>query len=312
MNAPSTNRPILSAVFSEQGGGDRAPLLEALKDVVRQDPNIQVTVEPSKNLVVVAGMSVAHLVELRGHLLNEYGLRVTISNFKVLCVETIRKKAEAEGKYIRQTGGSGNYGHCWLRIEPNEAGNGYEFINVIKGGVVPKEYIAPIDQGVQDALEFGILGGFPMVDVKVTLFDGSHHEVDSNEMAFRFAGSIAFKEAARRASPVLLEPVMAVKVTVPEEHMGTIIDDINSRHGRIEGMAHQAGSQVIKAIMPLSELIAPSCSRRIRESPMEFAGYMEVQRGGFDGTNPGVPAILPKRPNHGRGSVAVRPEFEAE
>ena len=169
--------------------------------------------------------------------------------------ETIRKAAEAEGKYIRQTGGSGNYGHCWLRVEPNAPGEGYEFINEIKGGVVPKEYIKPIDQGVQGAMELGILAGFPMVDVKVTLFDGSYHEVDSNEMAFKFAGSIAFKEAARKAHPVLLEPVMAVEVTVPEEFMGVIIGDINSRRGRIEGMEHAGGSQVIKAMVPVAELL---------------------------------------------------------
>ncbi len=153
-------------------------------------------------------------------------------------------QAEAEGKYIRQTGGSGNYGHCKLRIEPNTPGAGYEFINAIKCGSVPKEYIKPIDQGVQGAIELGILAGYPLVDIKVTLYDGSYHEVDSNEMAFKFAGSIAFKEAARKASPVLLEPVMAVEVTVPEEHMGAIIGDINSRRGRIEGMEHVGGSQV--------------------------------------------------------------------
>jgi elongation factor G len=198
-------------------------------------------------------------------------------------------------------------------VEPNAPGKGYEFINDIKGGVVPLEYIEPIDQGVQGALELGILAGFPIVDVKVTLYDGSYHEVDSNEMAFKFAGSIAFKEAARRASPVLLEPVMAVEVTVPEEQMGTIIGDINSRRGRIEGMEHLAGSQVIKAIVPLSELLSSRSRRGLAEYPMEFAGYVEVPHtGGFDGVDPGVPAILPKVPNRGPGSVAARLESETE
>jgi elongation factor G len=257
-------------------------------------------------------MSFAHLTEITECLHREYGLQVEITNLKVLFVETIRRKAEAEGKYIRQTGGSGNYGHCWLRIEPNEPGKGHEFVNDVEGGAVPKEYIKPIDQGVQGALELGILAGFPMVDVKVTLFDGSYHEVDSNEMAFKFAGSIAFKEAARKASPVLLEPVMAVEVTVPEEHMGTIIGDINSRRGRIEGMEHLAGSQVIKAIVPLSGLLA-SRPGWLLECPMVFAGYQEVpRRGGFDGTKPGVPVVLPKRPSQGSGSLAVRPEFETD
>jgi elongation factor G len=202
---------------------------------------------------------------------------------KVAFRETIRKKAEAEGKYIRQTGGSGNYGHCKLRIEPNEPGKGYEFINEIKSGSVPREYIKPIDQGVQGAIELGILAGYPMVDIKVTLYDGSYHEVDSNEMAFKIAGSIAFKEAARKASPVLLEPVMAVEVTVPEEFMGVIIGDINSRRGRIEGMEHIGGSQVIKAIVPLKEMfgyvndIRSSTQGRASYS-MQFARYEEAPR----------------------------------
>jgi elongation factor G len=197
--------------------------------------------------------------------------------------ETIRKPAEAEGKYIRQTGGSGNYGHAKIKIEPNEVGKGYEFSNDIKGGTIPKEYIKPIDQGIQEALEGGILAGYPMVDIKVSLYDGSYHDVDSNEMAFKIAGSMAFKEAARKASPVLLEPVMAVEVTVPEEHMGTIIGDINSRRGRIEGMEHLGGSQVIKAIVPLKEMfgyvndIRSSTQGRASYS-MQFAHYEEAPR----------------------------------
>ena len=191
--------------------------------------------------------------------------------------------SRSRGQYIRQTGGSGNYGHCWLRVEPNEPGKGYEFINEIKGGVVPKEYIKPIDMGVRGAMEGGILAGFPMVDVKVALFDGSYHEVDSNENAFKIAGSVAFKEAAHKAKPVLLEPVMAVEVTVPEEFMGVIIGDINSRRGRIEGMEHAAGSQVIKAMVPLKEMfgyvneIRSSTQGRASYS-MQFARYEEAPR----------------------------------
>jgi elongation factor G len=203
----------------------------------------------------------------------EHKVEANVGEPKVAFRETIRKMAEAEGKYIRQTGGSGNYGHCKLRVEPNEPGKGYEFINGIKGGTIPKEYIKPIDQGVQGAIELGILAGYPLVDIKVTLFDGSYHEV----------GSIAFKEAARKASPVLLEPVMAVEVTVPEEHMGTIIGDINSRRGRIEGMEHVGGSQLIKAIVPLKEMfgyvndIRSSTQGRASYS-MQFARYEEAPR----------------------------------
>ena len=312
MSEPIKNRPILSAVFSARANSNGKSLLEALSEIAMQDSTIEIDVNQLEDRVVVATINATRLSEIGNHLLNEYSLLVNISDLKVIYLETIRKKAEAEGKYIRQTGGSGNYGHCKLRVEPNEPGKGYEFINEIKSGSVPKEYIKPIDQGVQGALELGILAGFPIVDVKVTLYDGSYHEVDSNEMAFKFAGSIAFKEAARKASPVLLEPVMAVEVTVPEEHMGTIIGDINSRRGRIEGMEHAAGSQVIKAIVPLSELLG-SRSDGFAQYSMKFVRYEEVpSRGGFDGTEPGVRAILPKSPNRGRGSIAARLESETE
>jgi elongation factor G len=213
----------------------------------------------------------------------EYKVEANVGEPKVAFRETIRKKADAEGKYIRQTGGSGHYGHCRLRIEPNQPGKGYEFISEIKSGSVPKEFIKPIDQGVQGAIELGILAGYPIVDVKVTLYDGSYHEVDSDEMAFKIAGSMAFKEAARKASPVLLEPVMAVEVTVPEEHMGTIIGDINSRRGRIEHVDRIGGSQVIKAIVPLKEMfgyvndIRSSTQGRASYS-MQFARYEEAPR----------------------------------
>jgi elongation factor G len=168
--------------------------------------------------------------------------------------ETIRKASQAEGKFIRQTGGRGQYGHVKIRVEPNEPGKGFEFINEIVGGVVPKEYIKPVHQGIEEALEGGVLAGYPVVDVKATLYDGSYHEVDSSEMAFKIAGSMAFKEAARRGTPVLLEPVMAVEVVAPEDFAGTVMGDLSSRRGRIEGMEHRAGSQVIKAIVPLAEM----------------------------------------------------------
>ncbi len=279
--------------------------------IAREGPGVSIDAEP-EGAYILSGNSVSYLESIGDRIRGEYHCAINVSPIKVVFLETIRKQTEAEGKYIRQTGGSGNYGHCWLRIEPNEPGKGYEFINEIKGGVVPKEYIKPIDQGIQGALELGIRAGFPVVDVKAILFDGSYHEVDSNEMAFKFAGSIAFKEAARKASPVVLEPVMAVEVTVPEEQMGTTIGDINSHRGRIEGMERVAGSQLIKAIVPLSEMLG-SRSRWLAEFPMQFAGYEEVPHwGGFDGTEPGVPATLPKVPKQGRGSVAARLESETE
>jgi elongation factor G len=274
---------VISVAIEPKTKADQEKMGIALSRLADEDPTFKVRTDEDSGQTIISGMGELHLEILVDRMRREHKVEANVGEPKVAFRETIRKKAEAEGKYIRQTGGSGNYGHCWLRVEPNEPGKGYEFINDIKGGVVPKEYIKPIDQGIQGALELGILAGFPIVDVKVTLFDGSYHDVDSNEMAFKFAGSIAFKEAAKKASPVLLEPVMAVEVTVPEEHMGTIIGDINSRRGRIEGMEHLAGSQVIKAIVPLKEMFGyvndiRSSTQGRASYTMQFARYEEAPR----------------------------------
>jgi len=195
---------------------DDERLRAALAVIAVEGPGVSIKAEPESAYTLSADRQ-SHLESICERLRSEYNCAINASPIKPVLLETIRTQTEAEGKYIRQTGGSGNYGHCKLRIEPNEPGKGYEFVNDIKDDVVPKEYIKPIDQGVQGTLELGILAGFPIVDVKVTLYDGSYHEFDSNEMAFKFAGSIAFKEAARKAHPVLLEPVMAVEIEVPEE-----------------------------------------------------------------------------------------------
>jgi elongation factor G len=274
---------VISVAIEPKTKADQEKMGIALSKLADEDPTFKVRTDEDSGQTIISGMGELHLEILVDRLKREHKVEANVGEPKVAFRETIRKAAEAEGKYIRQTGGSGNYGHCWLRVEPNGAGKGYEFVNDIKGGVVPREYIKPIDQGVQGALELGILAGFPMVDIKVTLFDGSYHEVDSNEMAFKFAGSIAFKEAARKASPVLLEPVMAVEVTVPDEFMGVIIGDINSRRGRIEHVEHAAGSQVIKAIVPLKEMfgyvndIRSSTQGRASYS-MQFARYEEAPR----------------------------------
>jgi elongation factor G len=274
---------VISVAIEPKTKADQEKMGIALSRLADEDPTFKVRTDEDSGQTIISGMGELHLEILVDRMRREHKVEANVGEPKVAFRETIRKAAEAEGKYIRQTGGSGNYGHCWLRVEPNEAGKGYEFVNEIKGGVVPREYIKPIDQGVQGAMELGILAGYPLVDIKVTVIDGSYHEVDSNEMAFKFAGSIAFKEAARKASPVLLEPVMAVEVTVPEEFMGTIIGDINSRRGRIEGMEHAAGSQVIKAIVPLKEMfgyvndIRSSTQGRASYS-MQFARYEEAPR----------------------------------
>ena len=274
---------VISVAIEPKTKADQEKMGVALSRLADEDPTFKVRTDEESGQTIISGMGELHLEILVDRMKREHKVEANVGEPKVAFRETIRKSAEAEGKYIRQTGGSGNYGHCKLRIEPNTPGAGYEFINAIKSGSVPKEYIKPIDQGVQGAIELGILAGYPLVDIKVTLFDGSYHEVDSNEMAFKFAGSIAFKEAARKASPVLLEPVMAVEVTVPEEHMGVIIGDINSRRGRIEGMEHVGGSQLIKAIVPLKEMfgyvndIRSSTQGRASYS-MQFARYEEAPR----------------------------------
>jgi len=274
---------VISVAIEPKTKADQEKMGIALSRLADEDPTFKVRTDEESGQTIISGMGELHLEILVDRMKREHKVEANVGEPKVAFRETIRKSAEAEGKYIRQTGGSGNYGHCKLRIEPNEPGAGYEFINAIKSGAVPKEYIKPIDQGVQGAIELGILAGYPLVDIKVTLYDGSYHDVDSNEMAFKFAGSIAFKEAARKASPVLLEPVMAVEVTVPQEYMGVIIGDINSRRGRIEGMEHVAGSQVIKAIVPLKEMfgyvneIRSSTQGRASYS-MQFARYEEAPR----------------------------------
>ena len=274
---------VISVAIEPKTKADQEKMGVALSRLADEDPTFKVRTDDESGQTIISGMGELHLEILVDRMKREHKVEANVGEPKVAFRETIRKSAEAEGKYIKQPGGSGNYGHCKLRIEPNTPGAGYEFVNAIKSGSVPKEYIKPIDQGVQGAIELGILAGYPLVDIKVTLYDGSYHEVDSNEMAFKFAGSIAFKEAARKASPVLLEPVMAVEVTVPEEHMGVIIGDINSRRGRIEGMEHVGGSQLIKAIVPLKEMfgyvneIRSSTQGRASYS-MQFARYEEAPR----------------------------------
>ena len=283
--------------INEEG---RAALQRQLNTLIQAYPTFKIKVNAYGNGLLVSGEDELELMEFREKITPQY--EANIGKLKVSYKESIRRQAEADGKYIRQAGGSGNYGHCKLRVEP---GAGYEFINDIKGGVVPEEYVKHIDQGMQAALELGILAGYPVVDVKVTLFDGSYHEVDSNEMAFKIAGSIALKEAARKALPVLLEPVMAVEVTVPEEFMGIIIGDINSRRGQIEGMEHTTGTQVIRATIPLAEMLSSSEHGRPRY-PMHFAGYQPAPppHGQF-GDDAGAHVRKPTTPKTGAGSAAA-------
>src|SRR5438094_5023387 len=275
--------PVISVAVEPKTKADQEKMGMALGRLAQEDPTFKVHTDPDSGQTIISGMGELHLEIIVDRMMREYKVEANVGKPQVAYRETIRKKSEAEGKYIRQTGGRGQYGHTKIRIEPNEPGKGYEFINDIVGGSIPKEFIKPVDQGIREAMEGGVLAGYEMVDIKVTLYDGSYHDVDSNEMAFKIAGSMAFKEAARRASPVLLEPVMSVEVVAPEDYAGTIMGDLSSRRGRIEGMEHRAGSQVIKAIVPLAEMFGYATHMRSStqgraEYAMHFARYEEAPR----------------------------------
>ncbi len=275
--------PVIAVAVEPKTKGDQEKMGIALGKLAQEDPTFKVNTDPDSGQTIIAGMGELHLEILVDRMMREFNVQANVGKPQVAYRETIRKQSQAEGKYIRQTGGSGQYGHVRIRLEPNEAGKGYEFVNEVVGGVIPKEFIKPVDQGIKEAMEGGVLAGYEMVDVKATLYDGSYHDVDSNEMAFKIAGSMAFKEAARKASPVLLEPVMSVEVVVPEEYMGTIIGDLSSRRGRIEGIEHRAGSQVIKAMVPLAEMFGYATNMRSNTQgratfSMHFSRYEEAPR----------------------------------
>ena len=275
--------PVIHVAVEPKTKADQEKMGMALSRLAQEDPTFKVHTDPDSGQTIISGMGELHLEIIIDRMMREYKVEANVGKPQVAYRETIRKHAEAEGKYIRQTGGRGQYGHAKIKLDPQPPGTGYEFVNEIIGGSVPKEYIKPIDQGIQEALEGGVLAGYPVVDVKVTLYDGSYHDVDSNEMAFKIAGSMAFKEAARKASPVLLEPVMAVEVVTPEDYAGAIMGDLSSRRGRIEGMEHRAGSQVIKSIVPLAEMFGYATHMRSStqgraEYSMHFARYEEVPR----------------------------------
>ena len=248
-------KPIITITVDPETRQDQEKMGIALAKLEQEDPTFHIRTEPALGMFIISGMSELHLEKIIERLKEKYEVRLAIGEPKVVYLETIRANGEAEGKYIRQMGPKGNYGHVKIRIVPNEYGKGYEFSNDTRNGSVSAEYIPAIDQGFKDAMQSGVLAGYEMVDIKVSLFDGSYHEIDSNEMSFKIAASMAFKEAARKAKPVLLEPVMDVEVTISEEYIGAIIGDLNSRRGRIEGMEMIGRMQYIKATVPLSTML---------------------------------------------------------
>jgi len=275
--------PVIQVSIEPKTKVDQEKMGIALSRLAQEDPTFKVKTDPETNQTIIAGMGELHLEIIVDRMMREFKVEANVGKPMVAYRETIRKRVESEGKFVRQSGGRGQYGHVKMYVEPNEQGKGYEFVNDTKGGSIPKEYIKPVDQGIQEALQSGVLAGYPVVDVKVTIFDGSYHEVDSNEMAFKIAGSMGFKAGCEKASPVLLEPIMAVEVVVPEDYMGDVIGNLNSRRGRIENMEDRAGVKVVTAKVPLAEMFAYSTSLRGMTQgrgnySMQFSNYDEAPR----------------------------------
>ncbi len=275
--------PVISVAVEPSTKNDQEKMGIALQKLAEEDPTFRVHTDQETGQTIISGMGELHLQIIVDRMLREFKVDCKVGEPQVAYRETIRKAVEAEGKFVRQSGGHGQYGHCWLKLEPREPGEGFEFENKVVGGVVPKEYIKPIEEGVKQAMEGGVVAGYPMVDIKVTVYDGSYHEVDSSEAAFKIAGSMAFKNGAEKANPVLLEPYVKVEVVVPEEYMGDVIGDLNSRRGRIDGMEARNGSQVINGFVPLSEMFGYSTDLRSRTQgrgnySMEVSYYDEVPK----------------------------------
>jgi elongation factor G len=246
--------PVISIAIEPKTKADQEKLGISLSKLASEDPSFRVRTDEETGQTIISGMGELHLEIIVDRLMREFKVEANVGKPQVAYRETITKKVKVEGKFVRQSGGRGQYGHVWLEVEPQEPGKGYEFVDAIKGGVVPREYIPAVDKGIQEAMNTGVLAGFPVVDFKVSLIDGSYHEVDSSEMAFKIAGSMGFKEGCHKASPVLLEPIMSVEVVVPEEYMGDVIGDLNSRRGRIMGMEGRSGAQVVTAMVPLAQM----------------------------------------------------------
>ena len=275
--------PVIRVAIEPKTKAGQEKMGIALAKLAEEDPTFKTYTDEETGQTIIAGMGELHLEIIVDRLLREFKVEANVGKPQVAYKETIRRKADVETKYARQSGGKGQYGHVKITLEPNEPGAGYEFVNAVVGGAIPKEYIEPVNQGIQGAMQNGILAGYPVVDCKVTLYDGSYHEVDSSEMAFKIAGSMAFKEAMKKADPVLMEPIMQVDVMVPEEYMGDVIGDLNSRRGQIQGMEPRGGVQAISAGVPLSEMFGYATALRSRtqgrgQYTMQPSHYTEVPK----------------------------------
>jgi elongation factor G len=273
--------PVISVAVEPRTKVDQEKMGLALQRLAKEDPSFRVHTDPESGQTIISGMGELHLEIIVDRMKREFKVEANVGKPQVAYRETIRGTVESEGKFVRQSGGRGQYGHVWLKLEPLPPGKGYEFVNAIVGGAVPREFIPAVDKGIQEAVQTGVIAGYPIVDVKVTAFDGSYHDVDSNEMAFKIAGSMGFKEGFRRAKPVLLEPIMKVEVVTPEDYYGDIVGDLNRRRGQIIGMEDSASGKVVTAEVPLAEMFQYSTAMRSMSQgranyTMEFAKYMEV------------------------------------
>ena len=279
--------PVIDVAIEPKDKDAQEKMGIALAKLSEEDPTFKIYTNAETGQVVIAGMGELHLEIIVSRLKDEFNVDCTVGKPQVAYKETIRKEVEIEGKFVRQSGGRGQYGHVWLKLQPLEPGEGFKFENKIVGGVIPKEYIKPVEEGIKEAALSGVLAGYPVIDFKATLFDGSFHDVDSSEMAFKIAGSMAFKDGAKKANPVILEPIMRVEITVPEEYVGDVIGDMNSRRGRMEGVEAQPGIQIIKGFIPLSEMFGYATTLRSKTQgrgtyAMEPSHYEEVPRNILD------------------------------
>lgn len=275
--------PVIDVAIEPKDKDAQEKLGIALAKLAEEDPTFKTYTNQETGQTIIAGMGEVHLEVIVSRLQREFKVECNVGKPQVAYKETIRKEVDVEGKFIRQSGGRGQYGHVWLKLEPLEPGEGIKFESKIVGGVIPKEYIKPVEEGVREAAESGVLGGYPLIDFKATLFDGSYHDVDSSEMAFKIAGSMAFKDGAKKANPVILEPIMKVEITVPEEYMGDVIGDMNSRRGKMEGMEAKQGTQIIRGFIPLSEMFGYATALRSKTQgrgtySMEPSHYEEVPK----------------------------------
>jgi elongation factor G len=275
--------PVISQAVEPKTKADQEKMGLALNRLAQEDPSFRVHTDEESSQTIISGMGELHLEIIVDRMKREFGVEANVGKPQVAYREAIKKPVQIEGKFIKQSGGRGQYGHVWLKLEPQQAGKGFEFVDAIKGGTVPREYIPAVEKGLRETLPNGVLAGFPVVDVKVTLFDGSYHDVDSNENAFKMAASMAFKDGMRQATPVLLEPMMAVEVETPEDFMGNVVGDLSGRRGMIQGMEDVVGVKVIKAEVPLSEMFGYSTTLRSLSQgratyTMEFKHYTEAPK----------------------------------